>query len=96
MGGMPWTDFKILIDFVISYNISRPLERIVCRHMDSLRGIRNLIVDFGIFGAVPLCVWSEFYRLEELAIVIYPFEHIIPRSWDMDYEFERDPEFAKP
>jgi hypothetical protein len=76
LGCGPWDDFKILVDILIMFNTTRPLQTKVRRGMDQLRTLRNILVDLNIFGAVPVAIWTAFPGLEKLSIVFYPYMEI--------------------
>ena len=76
IGNEPWEGFKILVDILIKFNTTRPLQTKLRTGMDQLRNLRNILVDLNIFGAVPVAIWSKFPKLETLSIVFYPHKEI--------------------
>lgn len=92
MGYEPWNEFKILVDILIKFNTTRPLQTKVQKDMEQLRNIRRLIVDLNIFGAVPAKVWTEFPKLEKLTIAFYAFNTISdtePRAYERNLVFTK-------
>jgi hypothetical protein len=71
-----WTDFKILVDTLLTLNTTRPLHSSVKRDLKRFQNVRFFIVDFNIFAGAPSRLWAEFHKLEKLTIAIYPYERI--------------------
>lgn len=71
-----WTEFKFLVDLLITINTTRSLRRSVQRSLEKIFEIRSLAVDLNTFGLLPLQIWTKFPQLEVLKIVYYPWNDV--------------------
>lgn len=76
MGNAQWDEFKLLVDFLMQRNSTRPLAKLPNNQLQEWKKIRHLAVNMNIFSNAPASLWTEFSCLETLTIVFYPYENI--------------------
>lgn len=80
MIGERWHNFKVLVDMLARFRTTHLMSDGVQSDLNCYSRIQRLAVDFHIFAEAPLCIWTEFARLEVLTICYFPLQRFRKRD----------------
>lgn len=72
-GKWSWMQFHLLVNMFIRLNTTRPLSYQARLDVEMLFRMKNVRVDFNMFVALPLQIWTQFPQLKKLSIVMYSY-----------------------